>query len=146
MKTHALTVDIHAYLDRFFEQYIETALWSSIISCGEEAHQDGGDCPKGEDCLEGRPMDYEFNSGDFGHDVEAELLVDARDFVASQWRLLRGLDAGQCGHDFWLTRNGHGAGFWDRGYGDLGDELTSACDPYGSCDLYVGDDGKVYAS
>jgi len=22
----------------------------------------------------------------------------------------------QHGHDFWLTRNGHGAGFWDRGY------------------------------
>lgn len=21
----------------------------------------------------------------------------------------------QAGHDFWLTRNGHGAGFWDRG-------------------------------
>ena len=20
----------------------------------------------------------------------------------------------QAGHDFWLTRNGHGAGFWDR--------------------------------
>tara|TARA_R110002012_G_scaffold295739_1_gene492457 strand:+ start:107 stop:430 length:324 start_codon:yes stop_codon:yes gene_type:complete len=21
----------------------------------------------------------------------------------------------QAGHDFWLTRNGHGSGFWDRG-------------------------------
>lgn len=23
----------------------------------------------------------------------------------------------QLGHDFWLTRNGHGAGFWDRDFG-----------------------------
>jgi hypothetical protein len=23
-------------------------------------------------------------------------------------------DAAQIGHDLWLTRNGHGAGFWDR--------------------------------
>lgn len=37
----------------------------------------------------------------------------------------------QHGHDFWLTRNGHGAGFWDRGYGELGDKLTDACKPYG---------------
>ena len=32
------------------------------------------------------------------------------------------------GHDLWLTRNGHGAGFWDRKEleeGDLGDKLTA---------------------
>lgn len=37
----------------------------------------------------------------------------------------------QCGHDFILTRNGHGAGFWDRGYGAAGDRLTSAAKAYG---------------
>ena len=26
-------------------------------------------------------------------------------------------DEAQAGHDFWLTRNGHGVGFWDRGLG-----------------------------
>lgn len=31
------------------------------------------------------------------------------------------------GHDYWLTRNGHGAGFWDRGYGELGERLSKAC-------------------
>ena len=36
------------------------------------------------------------------------------------------------GHDFALTRNGHGAGFWDRGLGAIGDMLTSECKPYGS--------------
>jgi hypothetical protein len=49
------------------------------------------------------------------------------------------------GHDFWLTRNGHGAGFWDRGLGELGDRLTAACKPYGEIYLYIGDDGKVYS-
>ena len=28
------------------------------------------------------------------------------------------------GHDFFLTQAGHGAGFWDRGLGVLGDRLT----------------------
>jgi len=36
------------------------------------------------------------------------------------------------GHDFWLTRNGHGAGFWDRDLPDgLGDALSDACKAFG---------------
>ena len=50
------------------------------------------------------------------------------------------------GHDFWLTRNGHGAGFWDRGLGEVGDRLTAAAKVYSATDLYVGDDGKLYLS
>lgn len=49
------------------------------------------------------------------------------------------------GRDFWYTRCGHGVGFWDRGLGkQLGDKLTSACRPWGSRDLYRGDDGLIY--
>ncbi len=55
-----------------------------------------------------------------------------------------GLSSEQAGHDFWLTRNGHGAGFWDRGLGALGERLSKESKPYGSCDLYVGDDGQIY--
>jgi hypothetical protein len=48
-----------------------------------------------------------------------------------------------------LTRNGHGAGFWNRFYGDqpatkLGRALSDAAKVYGSCDLYIGDDGQIY--
>lgn len=51
-------------------------------------------------------------------------------------------------HDFWLTRNGHGAGFWepgDYGWSDLGDKLTEFTKHYGEVNLYVGDDGTIYA-
>jgi hypothetical protein len=54
---------------------------------------------------------------------------------------------GMAGHDFWLTRNGHGAGFWDRTpleKGKLGDELTKLCKAFGESDLYWGDDGGIY--
>lgn len=37
----------------------------------------------------------------------------------------------QCGHDFILTRNGHGAGFWDRGHGEAGNRLSEAAKAYG---------------
>lgn len=48
-------------------------------------------------------------------------------------------------HDFWLIRNHHGAGFWDGDYPeDIGKRLTALAHTFGDCDLYVGDDGKIY--
>ena len=47
------------------------------------------------------------------------------------------------GVDLWLTRNHHGAGFWDRGLGDVGKRLTDAA-RLGECDAYLGDDGFIY--
>lgn len=46
----------------------------------------------------------------------------------------------QAGHDFWLTRNHHGAGFWDRysegaGY-DLGKALSELSEKYSEIYLY----------
>ena len=53
----------------------------------------------------------------------------------------------QAGHDFWLTRNGHGPGFWDRPeiYGEeKAQELSALAETFGVVDLYVGDDGRIY--
>lgn len=59
-------------------------------------------------------------------------------------------------HDLWLTRNGHGAGFWDRHFtygqgGDrvegLGDALTALVGhgtSFPALDAYRGDDGRAY--
>jgi hypothetical protein len=52
--------------------------------------------------------------------------------------------AEMAGHDFWLTRNHHGAGFWDRGLGELGRRLTDAANVYGDVYLYA-HDGQIYA-
>ena len=59
---------------------------------------------------------------------------------------LTGMDAGQVGHDFWLTRNHHGAGFWDRGNGAAGDELSKLCHPYGESYLHIDENGSIYVS
>lgn len=52
----------------------------------------------------------------------------------------------QLGHDLWLTRNGHGTGFWDREelYGDCGPRFTSFAENLGEAYAYTGDDGLVY--
>lgn len=41
---------------------------------------------------------------------------DCRIFQKRAIKYMKNLDEAQCGHDFYLTRNGHGSGFWDRGY------------------------------
>jgi len=57
----------------------------------------------------------------------------------------------QAGHDLWLTRAGHGCGFWDGDWdGDwgkrLGDLLTIRAKRLGELDLCQGGDGMLYFS
>jgi hypothetical protein len=54
----------------------------------------------------------------------------------------------QAGVDFFLTRNGHGAGFWDGGYWmeSDGEKFTKLSKEFGEINFYVGDDGKIYCS
>ena len=54
--------------------------------------------------------------------------------------------AAQAGHDFWLTRNGHGAGFWDGDWSEpYGGMLSKGSEHYGAFETYLGDDGKIHA-
>tara|TARA_R110002124_G_scaffold93519_1_gene237167 strand:+ start:54 stop:404 length:351 start_codon:yes stop_codon:yes gene_type:complete len=51
----------------------------------------------------------------------------------------------QAGHDFWLTRNGHGAGFWDGDWAEpMATDLTTISEAFGVVDTYLGDDGLIY--
>ena len=53
----------------------------------------------------------------------------------------------QAGHDFWLTRNGHGSGFWDGDWPEPhATTLTHLSRSFGPSDVYLGDDGKLYVS
>lgn len=66
------------------------------------------------------PADAELSALD-----KAEAYLDCRNFYQAAIEELgcepRDIDWSQAGHDLWLTRNGHGTGFWDRSdetYGD----------------------------
>ena len=82
-----------------------------------------------------------------------EGVADCRAFVAlaTQAGALDITDLRQmtmAGHDFWLTRNGHGTGFWDRtddvyGPGN-GEVLTQLAEKAGTAETYEGDDGRLY--
>lgn len=52
-------------------------------------------------------------------------------------------DHTQAGRDFWFTRQGHGVGFWDRGLGMVGDELSAAARSFGKKYVFIDDDGLI---
>jgi hypothetical protein len=114
-------------IDNVVRAYLTCALWSSV---------DGNDNPMG-DVLE---------IDDIAAKSVAAAEVDCLDFVGSCGALLEGLTDEQIGHDFWMTRNHHGAGFWDRGLGEQGVKLTEIAHAYGSVDCYVDSNGEVSLS
>ena len=76
--------------------------------------------------------------------IRAELTAQADGFMEAHAALLaETIDEAEryswddAGHDFALTRNGHGAGFWDRGLGDAGDELTDLAEAEGELNVSV---------
>lgn len=103
-------------------QYCATALWSSLDDNGE-------------------PLDRAFEVEDI-QDLLG-FLADWDTFAKHNMELIAD-DLEQAAHDFWLTRNGHGAGFWDGDWPEHGEELTRICEQYGTCNLIIGDDGKLY--
>lgn len=119
-------------LDDFTSGYIRAALWST----NDESDESGG-----------QPLDQNYGPEDLTVEALDKMIEDSRKFQEDNAALLaRAGDAGRNGHDFWLTRNGHGAGFWDRGYPDeVGDALTKATDKYGQVDLYVSR-GRIHHS
>lgn len=139
-------------IDDFLDGYARCALWSS----NDESTPSGGE-----------PLDNNYSTSDLTRAAKAKMRKDCVKFLRENSRdieayvehvLLCYQEARSgrleyAGHDFWLSRNGHGAGFWDRdGVGGsgrphgpvgLGDRLQAAAEKFGECNLYVSR-GKVH--
>jgi len=110
-------------LDKFTRAYLECALWSSL---DDET-----------------PLDRGHDIIDISEPCLTAMIADCTKFQAENMPMII-CDLSQAGYDFWLTRNHHGAGFWDGDWPEHGDILTEKSHKYGECDLYVGDDGLIY--
>lgn len=122
-------------LDRFARAYIEAALWSSTV---------------GDDV--GTPLDRDHSLSDFTPEtleIMAEKCADFRSYVSQSCSQEVAdemeADSDQAGHDFWLTKEHHGCGFWDGDWSkEAGKALTDASHTFSEDNLYVGDDGRIY--
>ncbi len=127
-----------AEIETMVEHYVTAALWSST-----------GD--------DGRDLDDDYSGDDIAPDTMAKIREDVSAFYQGNRPLLTAhTTPEQAGHDFWLTRNGHGTGFWDRGYKGTGGKrararfdaamtrLSDDARVWGESTLAVGDDGKIH--
>lgn len=119
------------HLDAFVRGYLTCAL-----STGTDESSDCG----------GDPLDMHYDISDFAPEAVAKAVEECAEFRAANEHLLdRAGDDDQNGIDLWFSRNGHGAGYFDRdfseGIGDLLQEAASAC---GERHVTIGDDGKLY--
>jgi hypothetical protein len=116
----------------FVRHYLVTALWSS---------NDNSDPETG-----GEPLDSNYDVNDIAPESRKKLEDMARKFYRANHELweMDTSDDEDAGHNFWLTQNHHGAGFWDGDYPTNGKKLTELSHKYGEVDLYVGDDSRIY--
>ena len=125
--------------ESFRDAYIRTMLWST----NDESDESGGP-----------PLDENYSADDLTDEALDRIEAECKAFL---YRVGCYIDAepdprfgpdfdrwGRAGHDFWLTRCGHGAGFWDGDWKVYGDMLTKASNSFGNIDPMVGDDGKIY--
>ena len=110
--------------DEFLSAYIECALWSSTDD-------------------DGVPLDTNYSQDDLSKDALQVMTEDCHVFQRINRSLINGVSESQCGHDFWLTRNGHGSGFWDRDLGQIGKKLTDAACIFRECNLCVTPGGQI---
>ena len=135
-------------LDEFLAAYVEAALWSSTDD-------------------EGEPLDRNHDESDLAPETLARMRADCIEFLnhrlgsrliavadrleaEGRWSLPARADCSvmaYAGHDLWLTRNGHGCGYfdgeWPRGIGEGLDKLSKRL---GTFDLYLGDDGLIHGA
>lgn len=103
--------------------YLVCALWSSVTE-------------------KDTPFDQDHDVDDFDEATVKEATEECEKFKRDAVHLIEEWSDEELGHDLWLTRNGHGAGFWCRGRSN-GEELTKMAKDLGEAYCWERDDGKV---
>lgn len=150
---------------RFIEAYFTAMFWATRLppfghcpGCGNEGRVldremefDTGHDYVCAQCSEKQPneeppMEDNYSLDDLSPEFKRKSIEDCINFYNENADDIATGDDERAGHDFWLTREGHGAGFWDGDWDDeIGSRLTDAAHQYGEVYIYVGDDGKIYS-
>lgn len=161
-RTHgAQSTAIMDALESMTDGYLDALLWTSVM---DESAENGGDSSYADEGYSAADVTPEFRARVLDHLLS---VVVAHPLAVRLYGARRLLPAGGSfrlgnvtvaqdggwdyfGHDYLLTRDGHGAGFWDRGLGELGDYLTKIAESNGGSEhadgsLQLTADGQIDA-
>ena len=89
------------------------------------------------------PLDKNYCQCDLSFWLMTDTIAECNEFQQENWHDIKD-NREQAGHDFWLTRNGHGCGFWDGDWPEkAGERLTKASKEFGEVHIYT-DSGLVH--
>ena len=159
-------------VDLMTNSYIHAALWAETISLpvAEEDLVDGcmdvsEDHPLYE-IPECEPFDSYFDVDDCTEEFVRAAIADCAEFKrrceqcdrgagCTLWEELTEIadDESDIGYDFWLTRNHHGAGFWDgdfdnseelpEGLDNAGDAATAIAQEFSEINMWATEEGRI---
>lgn len=119
------------YVRDFWKSYMVTALWSSTDQTNDE------------------PFDYRYTIQNISAHSMHDMLQTCEKFIDAAYmqlgELIYEIPASQMGHDFWLSQNHHGAGFWDSTMPkNIGDKLHKISQNFPEAMIFLGDDGNLH--
>lgn len=120
-------------LPAFIQGYVDAALFACYVDL---------DCNETRDFTTFDQAGYGWQ--DLAPEAQDSVVKDCDRFLHDHRHLIPPEREVQAGMDFFFTRSGHGAGFWDGGWPEHGATLTEACRPYGDAGFILGDDGRIY--
>jgi hypothetical protein len=126
----------HIMHDPFMNAYFDAFVFTEEERLDEEY---------AEWCEDNDIQDQGWSIYDLSTDTLLQILKDCRRFMLGCEKFGYDLDAwglANAGHDFWLTRNHHGTGFWDRKRED-GEELTDLAQQFPEVSGFVLDNGQI---
>ncbi|MCK4545421.1 hypothetical protein KAU43_07770 [candidate division WOR-3 bacterium] len=124
---------IHGYdIDNIYTHFVTAMLWST----------------KDEDYKEETHLEHNYSIHDVDKETERAIKFLIEDFIYENHEIIDQTEMSEemLGHDLFLDTQGHGVGFWDRGYGYEGELLSKEARKFfnDSMYAYAGDDGKIY--
>jgi hypothetical protein len=126
-------------IKKIMDSYLECAIWTEE----ERLEEENTEGYEGE--IKDLIPEADLNIHNFSDDSKIKAYEDIKLFLKYAGDSVDGIDEEQLGHDIWLSRNLHGAGFFDRGYDDdIEKRLMDSAHKIGGVDIYLGDDGLLY--
>ena len=131
-------------IKKIMDNYLECAIWTEEDTLkGDEESQISGKYSEDSELKDLEERTW-LNIHNFTDDSIIKAYEDIKKFLEYAGDAVNDIDEEQLGHDIWLTRNHHGAGFFDRSYDyDNEKKLIDAAHALKEVDLFINDDMKL---
>jgi hypothetical protein len=116
--------EMNDFADKMLPHYLQCAAWST-----SDTDKDGVDVENLEE--------FEFSD-----EARKFAKLDCLYFVRSASYIFEDISASDIGHNLWLTREGHGVGFWDRDFKYKG-ILSIKAENMGPGSAYLSDANEI---